>query len=85
MARASGPLVVELLDEVVELGLLLEHVGASGPSGLLFERQMHAFMAAVLLRMTRFDVLDADAPPQPPDGELSEIEQAVRGADRFRM
>ena len=65
-----GPLVIEFLDEVIELGLLLEHVGAGGPGGFLLEGEVHAFMATVLLRMTRFDALDADAQPQPPDGEL---------------
>src|SRR5688500_13682736 len=51
---------------------------------------MQAFMTAVLLRLTGFDALDADAQAQPPDGEPGQAEQrpgcgerrAVVGADR---
>ena len=52
--------VVELFDEGVELGLLLKQVGAGGASGFFLQRQMHAFMPAVLLGMTRPDAFDAD-------------------------
>ena len=45
--------------------------------GFRFERKMHAFMPAVLLRMTRLDAFDGDAQTQPPDGELREVEQGV--------
>src|SRR5215469_2217350 len=38
---------------------------------------MHAFMAAVLLRMTRLDALDGNAEPQPPDGESAQVEETV--------
>src|SRR3954470_15835568 len=76
-----GPLLVEFLDEVVELGLLLKDIGSSGPGGLLFEGQMHAFMTAVLLGMAGLDALDADAQPQPPDGKLGEVEEAVGGSE----
>ena len=34
---------------------------------------MHAFVAAVLLRMARLDPFDANAQPQPPDGEFAQI------------
>src|SRR5215472_812250 len=38
---------------------------------------MHAFMAAVLLRMTRLDSLDGNAEPQPPDGESAQVEETI--------
>src|SRR5262252_8584845 len=53
---------------------------------------MHALVAAVLLRITRFDALDADSKAQPPYRELAQAEEgaaagerhAVVGADRQR-
>ena len=39
---------------------------------------MHAFMAAVLLRMTRLDALDGNAEAQPPNGESTQVEEAIR-------
>src|SRR5947209_19478578 len=38
---------------------------------------MHALVPAVLLGMTWLDALDRDAEPEPPNGELGEVEQAV--------
>ena len=38
---------------------------------------MHAFMAAVLLRMTRLDSLDGNAEAQPPDGESAQVEETI--------
>jgi hypothetical protein len=38
---------------------------------------MHALMAAVLLRVTGLDALDRDAQPEPPDGELGEVEEGI--------
>ena len=58
--RFVRALVVELLDEGIELGLLLKQIGACGPSGFFLERQVHAFMTAVLLGMTGADSFDAD-------------------------
>jgi hypothetical protein len=54
------PFVVEVLDEVIELRLLLEEVLRRWLGGFLLERQMHPFVAAVLLRVAGFDALDAD-------------------------
>ncbi len=59
--------VVELFDEGVELGLLLEQICAGGPRGFLLERQVYAFTASILLGMTRPDAFDADAQAQPPN------------------
>ena len=44
-----GPLGVELLDEGIEAGLLLQAVHAWRAGGLLLEGEMHALVAAVLL------------------------------------
>ena len=76
------PLVVEALDEVIELGLLLQEVAAGRLGGFELQGQMHALMAAVLLRMAWFDALDLDAEPQPPDRELGEVEEGVRACER---
>ena len=62
--RAFG---VELADEGVEAGLLLEAVHARRAGGFLLQGQVHALVAAVLLRMAGLDALDGDAEPQPPD------------------
>jgi len=72
-------LVVELLEKIVELGLLLQAVHACGTSGFVFEREMHALMPTILLRMTGSDAFDGDAQTQPPDGEFAEVEQGVGG------
>jgi len=56
-----GSLLIELVEEGVELGLLLQAVGARGAGGFFFQGQMHAFMAAVLLGMTGLYPLNGDA------------------------
>jgi len=53
--------VIELLQESVELGLLLQKVGAGGRGGFFLQGQMHTFLPAVLLRMTGPDALNGDA------------------------
>ncbi len=57
------PLGIKLLNEGVEFPLLLQDVGASRACGLFFQCQMHAFVPAVLLGMTRPDPFDRDAQP----------------------
>jgi hypothetical protein len=54
-------LVVEDLDELVEAGLLLQKVSTRGLGGFFFQGEMHPLMAAILLRMPRFDPFDADS------------------------
>ena len=68
---------VELLHEGVEAGLLLEAVHARRPGGFLLEGEVHALVAAVPLRLSWLDALDRDAEPEPPDGELGEVEEGV--------
>src|SRR4029077_12225454 len=43
----------------------------------LLERQMHALVAAVLLRVAGLDALDIDPEPQPPDREARQTEERV--------
>src|SRR5580700_7285854 len=72
-----GSFGVELADEGIEAGLLLQAVATRGPRGLLLQGQMHSLMAAVLLGVAWLDALDGDTEPEPPDGKLGEVEQAV--------
>jgi hypothetical protein len=60
----------KLAEEGIETVLLLEAVKARRAGRLLFEREMHALMPSVLLRMTRLDAFDRDTEPEPPDREL---------------
>ncbi|MCC0009758.1 MAG: hypothetical protein H6875_04845 [Hyphomicrobiaceae bacterium] len=70
-----GSFIIELADKFVEAVLLLEGVFCGGPTGVLLQREMHAFMAAVLLRIARLNPLDGDAQAQPPDGQPVESSQ----------
>jgi len=79
------PFGIEFLNKVVEAGLLLQTVH-SGRSGCFFlQRQMHALVAAVLLRVARFDALDGDAEAEPPHREFGEIEEAVWTGERHAI
>ena len=63
-----GPLVVEdLIEKIIEARLLLKEMFPPLALSLRFEREVHAFMPAVLLRMAGLDALDANAQAQPPD------------------
>ena len=53
--------LIELFQEGVELGLLLQDVGAGRTSGFFLQGQMHAFMPAVLLRMAGANPFNGDA------------------------
>ena len=58
---------IELVNEGVEAVLLLEAVVARRAGRLFFEGEVHALMAAILLRMAGLDALDRDAEAEPPD------------------
>ena len=61
-----GPLLVEAIDEAIEAGLLLQQVFGRGLGGFLLERQVHALVSTVLLRVAGLDALDLDPQAQPP-------------------
>src|SRR5581483_10685209 len=89
LVRAFG---VEFGDKGIEAGLLLQTVLPWRSGGFLLQREMHALVAAVLLRLAGLDALDGDAEAQPPDREPGEVEEriwagegnAVVGADGER-
>ena len=54
-------LVVEDLDEIIEACLLLQEVASRWFGSFFFQREMHAFVTTILLRMAELDALDADA------------------------
>ena len=72
--------VVEDSDEVVEAGLLLQEVGSGRLRGFFLQREMHAFMTAVLLRVIRLDAFNANAQAEPPDRQLAQVKQGVAEA-----
>jgi len=80
--RAFG---IELHLEGVELSLLLQEVGAGGSGGFFLQRQVHALMAAVLLRVTGLYALNADAQSQPPDRQTREVEKTVGRSERHAV
>jgi hypothetical protein len=56
--RAFG---VEDVDKCVKAGLLLKEVGRGGLGGFFLQREVHAFMTAVLLGMAGLDTFEANA------------------------
>ena len=72
-----GPFGIELGDEVVEAGLLLEAVHAWRTGCFFLESEVHALVASVLLRVAWLDALDGDAEAEPPDREPGEVEEGI--------
>ena len=68
---------IELVNEGIEAVLLLQAVPAWRAGRLFLEGEMHALVAAVLLRMAGLDAFDRDAKAQPPDREFREVEQGI--------
>jgi DNA-binding transcriptional LysR family regulator len=76
--RLMRALVVVGFNEVIELGLLLQEVFTGRLGGLQLQGQMHTLVPSVLLRIARFDALDRDAEPEPPDRKFGEVEEGIR-------
>jgi hypothetical protein len=72
-----GSFDIELVQEGIEAGLLLQAVHTWRARGFLLQSEVHAFMAAVLLWLSGLDAFDSDAEAEPPDRELGEIEQGI--------
>jgi hypothetical protein len=77
-----GAVRVVTREELVEPGLLLEHVGGRRFGRFALQREVHALMAAVLLRVARFDPLDLDPESQPPHGQLAQPVNGMGGRKR---
>jgi hypothetical protein len=58
---------IELVHESVEAVLLLQAVCAGRAGCFPLEGEVHALVAAVLLRMAGLDAFDCDAEAEPPD------------------
>jgi hypothetical protein len=69
---------VETRHEVIDAGLLLEHVARRRLRRFAFEREMHALVPPVVLRMARLAALDLNPKAEPPHRELTEPVQRVR-------
>src|ERR1019366_7781636 len=68
--RLVRPFGIELANEGIEAILLLQAIAAWRAGCFLFDGEVHALVAAVLLGMTGLDAFDGNAEPEPPDREL---------------
>jgi len=60
------PFIIVNPDKAVEAFLLLQEIEGSGLGGLVFQRQVHAFVTTVLFRVPWLDAFDVVAQAQPP-------------------
>ena len=72
-------LVVEATEETVEAPLLCEERWRRRARGLALQRQVHALVATVLLRLARLDALVTDAELEPPGGQARQTSRAGGG------
>jgi len=75
-------LEIEDFHELIEAGLLLEEVVSGRLGGFFLQGEMHAFVAAILLRMAGLDTFNANAQAEPPDRELAQVKQGMSGSKR---
>jgi hypothetical protein len=68
--RLVRPLMGERFTDVIARPLVCATGGAGRAGGVGVQGAMHAFLAAVLWRLARFDALRQDAQAAPPGGEL---------------
>jgi hypothetical protein len=61
---------------------VLEHVGRRRTRRLGLQREVQPLVPAVLLRMARRDALQGNPEPKPPDRELAQAIEGVRGGER---
>ena len=66
--------MVEDVDKIIEPGLLLQEVETGRLGGFFLQGQMHALVAAILLRMARPDPFDPNAEAEPPDRQPAQVE-----------
>ena len=73
--------MIEDLDKLVEARLLWQEVCRGWLGGFFLQSEVHAFVTAILLGVTRLDTLDADAEAKPPDRQLAQVESSVRRSE----
>jgi hypothetical protein len=79
LVRSVGVITRE---EVVEPGLLLEHIRGGRLRCFAFQREVHALVPPVLLWVAGLDPFDLDPQSQPPDGQFAQPIDGVRGRKR---
>src|SRR5579859_2223609 len=77
--RAFG---VEDVEKGIKASLLLKEVGGRGLGGFFLQREVHAFMTAVLVGLAGLDAFDANAEAEPPDGQPAQVKEGVGGRER---
>ena len=82
--RLVRPLVVVAFKEGIKASLLLEEIGRRRLGRFGLERQMHALVPAVLLRMPELDASDLNPEAEPPDGEPAPVLVTTHTIQTFR-
>src|ERR1043165_7087315 len=77
--------VVVALHKAIEPRLLLQEVSGRRLRRLFLQRQVHALVATILLRMAGADALDGDAQSQPPYRESAQAEVRAPAGERHAV
>src|SRR5258707_616768 len=83
--RFVRPMVVEIIAETVEAGLLLGRRGGGRARGLRLERGMHALVTAILLPRAGLDALPTDAQLEPMHRKPSQNARADQERTRLEF